>query len=498
MNIIDRIVSIFSPRIALSRLQSRYAYKAIERSYDAGANGGRAKRFGSTGGLSATSEIRKSGTLLVNRSREMVQNSPYARRAIRAIGADVVGSGIRPSFSGKVSKALAKKLKQDWKAWSESVGADYDGRKTFFAMQRLCMRAVLESGDVFVIKRVTKTGLKLQVLESDYLDRLKDGIQVKDGGFIVLGIEFDKTGKRVAYWLHTQHPGDNRINFKMESQRFDVDDVIHIYQEERPGQLLGVPLGVTAINRLRDFKEYQDAQLIRQKIAACFSVFIAKQSDGMRPADGLAQSLNPYERVEPGMIEHLLPGESVSFGTPPPVEGFKDYSSGILHEVSAGYDVPYEVLSGDYSQVNFSSGRMARMTYSRFVAEWQEDLIIPLLCARVFDWWLQVTKIITPGAQTNGLVVEWTSPRMEFIDPMKEIKAMVERVRGGLISWQEAVRELGYDPETLMEELKADAAAFDAAGLMPTTDARYDATRQKEQQKSKEQQKTSEDGADTQ
>lgn len=478
MNVVDRIISFFSPSAALQRVQSRLAISQF-RAYDAAQLSGKNKNW-RAGALSATSELRGAGNRLRERSREQARNNPYPRRALRSIPGNVVGSGIMPAIRTESGgKGLTSKLKKAWKDWATSATlADWDERKTFYGIQNIAMRAMLESGEVFIVRRMDKNGLHLQILEADHLDTAKDGIQIVNGGYILQGIQFASTGKRVGYWLFQQHPGEQRINFKIESVFFSADDVIHLYEEERPGQQRGIPLGMSSITRSRDFSEYQDAQLIRQKIAACFSVFITKDVHSTLPGDS-SNTGQPLERVEPGIIEHLLPGQEVQFAAPPPVEGYAEYSSGVLHEIAAGYDIPYEIMTGDYSQVNFSSARMARMEFSRLVTAWQEFVIIPQLCQRVFDWWVQWKKISGEIRENATVTASWTSPGMEFIDPLKEVKAMVERNRAGLMSWQEAVRQLGYDPEELLEELKADASAFDAAGIKPYSDPRFDMGREK-------------------
>lgn len=476
MNFIDRLISVFSPSAALRRVQSRLAIEQY-RAYDAASNWGKNSNWRG-GALSATSEIRGAGNRLRERSREQARNNPYSRRALRSIPANVVGSGIMPAIRTEGGgKGLTAKTKKLWRDWAGNASlVDWDERKTFYGLQSLAMRAMLESGEVFIVRRQDNKGLHMQLMESDHLDTQKDGIQLEGGGYIIQGIQFNAIGKRVGYWLFQQHPGELRINFKIESVFFRADDVIHLFEDERPGQQRGVPLGMSAITRARDFSEYQDAQLIRQKIAACFSVFITKDVHTARPSD-LSSTGDSLERVEPGIIEHLLPGQSVQFASPPPVDGYAEYSAGVLHEIAAGYDVPYEILTGDYSQVNFSSARMARMEFAGLISGWQEFTLVPQLCQRVFEWWVQWHRI-AGNIRENAIVsATWTAPGLQFVDPLKEIKAMVERVRAGLMSWQEAVRSLGYDPEEVMEELKADANAFDLAGLKPFSDPRYDAGR---------------------
>ncbi|MNY58386.1 hypothetical protein D3C86_1947160 [compost metagenome] len=63
---------------------------------------------------------------------------------------------------------------------------------------------------------------------------------------------------------------------------------------------------------------------------------------------------------------------------------------------------------------------------------------------------------------------------------------MVTLIRSGLMSWQDAVRQLGYTPEEILEELKKDKESFDLAGLLPECDPRYDANRMKTTQPKQE------------
>jgi len=295
MGWLDNVISFFSPSTALRRAQNQSALNIV-RSYDAAQKIGKNKGW-KAGSLSATSEIRAAGNSLRERAREQARNNPYPRRALRSIPFNVVGSGIIPSIRTEgVGKGGTQKIKKSWNTWANSRLCDFDGRKTFYAIQALAMRSMLESGEVFIIRRVSDDSLKLQTLESDHLDTLKDGVQTKDGGYIIQGIEFDASGKRKGYWLYPQHPGDQRINIKFQSVFFPESDVIHLFEEERPGQHRGVPLGMSAISRSRDFSDYQNAQLIRQKIAACFSVFITKESHSALPSD-LSATNAPLEKV---------------------------------------------------------------------------------------------------------------------------------------------------------------------------------------------------------
>ena len=51
-----------------------------------------------------------------------------------------------------------------------------------------------------------------------------------------------------------------------------------------------------------------------------------------------------------------------------------------LHAIAAALDLPYELLTGDLSQVNFSSARVGLIEFRRRVRQIQKQVIVPQLC----------------------------------------------------------------------------------------------------------------------
>lgn len=466
MNVIDKVVEFFHPAAAFKREKFRFATEQL-RKFEAASRGTRRTANWDARSTSANSEAYFALNTLRDRSRDLFRNNPYAYRAITGLATNIIGSGIRPSWRG--TKQTEKKAKGIWKLWAEKTKCDFDGKHTLYGLQLLAVKSMLESGEVIILKRrVSEKNLpipmQLQVLEADYIDTAKDGLPLSNGGEIIQGIEFDSTGKRVAYWIFDRHPGDGR--WHTISKRVPAEDVIHLYTIERPGQIRGIPVGVSAMLRLKDFDEYEDAQLIRQKIAACFSVFV--QSDDSATQSG---NIDDFERTEPGMIYKTNPGETITFASPPPTEGYDVYTKTILRAVAAGFGVTYEMLTNDLSNVNFSSGRMGWIEFHRIVTRIQELVIIPQMLDNITDWFMEAN--IIAGNLRQPLDVSWTSPRREMIDPVKETKGMGDMVRNGFASWQDIVRRYGGDPDEVSEELAKDIQMFDQLGIKPECDPRY-------------------------
>jgi len=459
MNLLDSVISYISPQLAAKRLAAR---EGIRR-YEAASIGRRTKNWNSSA-QDANTEIKSAHATLRNRSRDLVRNNPYSRRAVRAIKNNVVGSGIRASFSGTGTNQA--KLFDEF---AESFKCDYIGQQNFYALQGLAMQAVADGGECFIIKKVrtdSQYGLELQLLESEFLYDLDPFEYFSDGSYREQGITF-KDGKPFSYKMYKMHP--NGAYTSRDTIEVPAKDVIHIYDKERIGQIRGVPFGVSAYIRTKDFDDYEAAQLMRLKIAACFSVFITDGGTAnlIKSDDSL---LDRVSEVSPGMIEYLTPGQSVQFGNPPPAEGYDVYSRKVQEGIAAGYGVPYATMTGDFSNVNFSSARMAWMEFSKEIQYYQQNLMIPA-CQKVFDWFAEIIEL--KGVKIRKVKAKWTTPAREMIDVAKEGAAQIALIRAGLKSYSEVIREMGKDPEIVFNEIAADNALIDKLGLKLDSDPRY-------------------------
>ena len=466
MNFLDNIIAYVNPSAGVKRASQRLALETI-RHYEAASSSRRTDNWKATG-ADANSEIATSLTTLRNRSREQVRNNVYAKRTVQALTNNIVGTGIRPTPMD-VSPRVEKNIMLLWKMWAGKKRCDFDGNLTFYGLQKLVMRTVVTSGECLVISRRandTLLPLKLQVLEPDFIDTNKTAVSKENGNFILHGIEFNSDGQKVGYWLFKQHPGSMRMR-ALTSEFVKAEDVCHIFAIERPGQVRGIPWLSASMIRMRDFDDYEDAELVRQKIAACFTVFI---SDTDADAPKTVEEADIASRVEPGIIEILPPGKSVHFAQPPLTNGYESYSRKILQGIAAGTGITYEAMTGDLSNVNFSSGRMGWIEMQRNIQDWQEDMLIPQLCETVWDWFLKAGAIV--GKTKEDIEATWTPPRREMIDAKKETEALALQVRNGFISYQEALRQLGYDPEDTLEEIAAFNAILDKHGIVLDSDAR--------------------------
>jgi len=473
-NFIDNVIAWVNPQYGLKRMRSRMALDLTTRNFDAAAKGRRTKDWKATG-ASSNMEINAALQMLRNRSRNMVRNNSNAKNAVRVIPNSVVGTGILPTpkYTGKNKKYINETLKTTWNSWANKIHCDYDGQLNLYGIQHLAFKAVAESGECIVRRIYTdasaKLPLELQVLEADFIDTTKhDNSWDNAGERNYYGIRFNNKGKRIGYWLFKNHPVEYG---QMDSSMIPAKDIIHLYEVERPGQIRGIPFSSASMLRMKDLDDYEDAELIRQKIAACFTVFITEDAEEAGTGNAAADQL---EKIEPGIIEHLTPGKQVTFAAPPTTNGYDSYTRSVQRNIAAGIGITYEAMTGDLSNVNFSSGRMGWIETQRNYSHWQWNIMVPKFCETVYEWFILAAGLKGYVPLDIEVPVTWTPPRREMIDPVKETEAMKESVRSGFTSWTQVVKENGFNPEEILEEIKAETAAFAAAGLKPESNPVFD------------------------
>jgi lambda family phage portal protein len=289
-------------------------------------------------------------------------------------------------------------------------------------------------------------------------------------------VEFDAIGKRVAYWLFPEHPGAALSMFTAgslggASVRVSAENILHVFHQERIGQVRAASWFAPVILKLKDYDEYDDATLMKQKIAACLAV-LTSDVDGTASALGTADDTQSpgIDSLEPGMILNVPPGRTVTVVDPPTVREYADYSKVSFQTIAAGLGVTYEDLTGSYENLPFSAARMSRLAHQSRIEDWRWRTIIPQLCDPVWTWAMEAAAIMGIVREPPGAA--WTAPPAPFIDPSAEGLAFQRNIRGGLQTWSESVRERGYDPDDVLAEMAADNKKFDDLKIILDSDPR--------------------------
>lgn len=471
----NRLLAVVAPGMARRLHMARVAEVTGARGYEAAARG-RGTDGWRTSGANADSEIAAAGSVLRERMRDLVRNEPLAAKAVQVLVSNIVGTGIRPRAAS--ADTGANRAADDvWLRFSRHC--DADGHTDFHGLTQLAVREMIEGGECFA-RRVRRRAserlpipLQVQLYEADHLDAARLDHR-PDGSRIVQGIEYDAQGRRRRYWMFPDHPGDPSPIFgrKLESVPIDAASIAHLFERQRV-QNRGVPWGVPAMRALRELGDWQTSELTRKKIEAAMValVFGADEDQQSLAPTVMDADGNVIEQFEPGLIGYVRNGKDVKFNTPGSTSGIYEWNRVQQHIIAAGFRVPYELLTGDLSQVNFASSRVGLSEFRRMVEAVQWHVVIPQFCQPVWRWAMEM-------AWTMGLVpdpdipAEWGPPRFESVNPMHDVMADILEVRAGFATWDQQVARRGYDPRQVMEEWRRFAEAADAAGLVFDVDPR--------------------------
>jgi lambda family phage portal protein len=456
MNLFRSITNIFRKKASVA--------------YDGAGHG---KRLGNwyPSNSSINTLLASSLNTLRTRSHDIVRKNPYAANAIDSIVSNCIGTGIKPQSKSKDAE-FRKRIQQLWLDWTDE--ADSAGLADFYGLQALVLRSVIECGECFVRMKIDKKNatvpLKLQVLESEHLDSSKD-MTLPNGNVIRSGIEFDKSGKRVAYYLYKEHPGD-AVFQSLESLRIPASEILHIYKPLRPGQIRGEPWLSNVLLKLHELDQYEDAELVRKKTAAMFAGFVTRL-DPDSEMFGDQRDAGPgivMTGLEPGTMQFLDPGEDVKFSSPADVGGtYEAFIKQQLRAVAVGLGISYEMLTGDLSSVNYSSIRAGLVEFRRKCASLQHNLMVFQFCRPVWNRWIELAilsdAVNVPNDPSFSLV-KWIPPGFAWVDPQKEVISQLNAVKAGFKSRTEVISEFGYDIEEIDDEIRKERQREKEMGLV--------------------------------
>lgn len=472
MNPAARLASATLRLFGLSRQGARQAVRSF--GYD-GAAGGRRLRHAGEMPITISSQL-AAHTTLAKRGRYLVANNGFARSGCAAWTSQLVGAGI--TAQSAAPDPVARKIINA--AWQRFVDeCDSDGLADFNGIQAVVAERLVVDGECFAVSIHDDHGrLQIRLMDATQVDGAYH-TELARGARIVGGVEFDESGRRVAYHAFKQRPG-LPIMTSLELVRLPAEDVCHVFRVETPGQVRGVSWFASIILRLADMDQAHDAQLMRQKVAALLAGFIVDPNGEAGGFDGKSDGGGNLDGgLEPGTLKVLGPGQDIRFSDPAAI-GMEsiEFLKITAREIAVGLGVPYEALTGDLTDVNYSSIRAGLVDFRRRAEAYQHNIVVRQFCRPVWRRWLTTEilagRIGAPGFERDPeawLAVNWLPPRNDWVDPLKDAQAEILAINAGLISRRQAVAARGYDLEALDAEIAQDRRDAEALGLSFSTGA---------------------------
>jgi lambda family phage portal protein len=420
-----------------------------------------------------------------NRARDAARNEWTAAAAERVWSTNLIGTGIIPR-PGTTDPALKVQMIHLWDKWATK--ADFDGVLDFYGLQTLAVEAWRTSGEVFarlISHQPDQQGLfvplQIQLLEADMLPLLdaneREGLPA--GHTIRSGIERNKIGKRIAYWFHASHPNDN-FNFNFASNldlvRIPAGEILHLYKPLRPGQLRGLPASTTVLPTRRSVGNFDDAVLNRQELANLYTGFVTRPPESADPITdpigggplggsefaGAGAPSGDLQGLEPGLIQELLPGESVTFSAPPDAgANYADFMRQQHLGIAAGEGLPHELLTGDLRDVSDRTLRVIINEFRRTCEQYQWQLIIHQFCQPIRAAVARAAVLageLRPADAEAFVSCTWHPHAWPYIHPTQDVQAKKIELEAGLKSRSQLAAERGDDIEQTDAERAEDLA----------------------------------------
>jgi lambda family phage portal protein len=471
--------------------------KTGQRMYAAARNTRSSTGFGSSGNSSADAEISLSLTQLRARSRQMVRDSSYAKRARTVIVDNVIGSGIgmqaqvKTSRDGELFGRVNDDIERVWREWACAEHSHTGGVLHFNDLERAAMGQVVDAGEAFIrIHRRAFGGsavpLALELVEAERLahDIVQPGAIIENAS-MRMGIEVDDFNRPLAYWIRQRHPGDIRAQAGITDryERVPAADILHIYIADRWPQTRGEPWMHTVLRKIDEMNEYTSLEVQAARgSAAYFATIETPAAESPGPNDEEEDTGAKVMDLEPMTVQELAPGEKLEFHTPNrPNDGLDQFMRAMLREVASGLGVSYESLSRDYSQSNYSSSRLSllddrdrwRTLQQWWIRKFRHPLHKAWLHQAVMARAIESVQVQSFALDMERFEAVLFKPRgWQWIDPAKDVAAFKEARRSAFISTSEIIRQTGggADVEDVIAEIQREDAMFEAAGIERDTE----------------------------
>lgn len=375
------------------------------------------------------------------RSRYEVANNSVAKGVVDTLANDLIGTGPRLQMLTPDADLNAD-IEREFMAWSR---ATHLARKL-----RTMRRSLAQDGEAFALfitnpRLPTLVQLDLLLIEADqvstpYLNPI-DPLAVD-------GIRYDLEGNPVLYSLLRRHPGDV-YQIGLLADYIDARSVIHWYRVDRPGQRRGLPDIMPALDLFNQLRRYMLAVLAAAETAADHAAVVYSE---LPPDTDDFTECEPFEHldIERRTMTTLPAGWKMNqFKAEQPTTTYDMFERRLLMAIGRCLNMPYSKVSGDYTNDNYASGRLAHQTYHKSLHVDRSDVELTIL-DRVLNAWIEeawLASDLIPGGPSplEGWPHQWFWDGFEHVDPEKEATAQTKRLAANTTTLADEYARRGQD-----------------------------------------------------
>lgn len=471
---------------------------------------------------SADSEVLRDAAKLRARARDLYRNHPYARQAVRASRLGVIGRKLRYScrpdhrFLGidfDESVRWGQEFERVWETYAHGLGfyADAGRRRSFTEQMALLHKARFVDGEALATFEWAPDRRWRTCLQVIDVDRLSNPHGYPETALMKGGIELNGLDEPVAYHIRNGHPNDyallrvDHLTWSRVARETPWGRPVcaHSFEADRGGQTRGVSLFAPVILDMKMSREYAEATLASAILQSSYAAVLVSQQNykealevisTMPPDQGKTVADLALENLEAAVAYHeqanirfngaalpiLFPGEDLKLLTPGhKADSLADFNSASTRAFAAGTGTDPIAVSQDYSQVNYSSAKMAAATAWASYAVLREEMIATFAMPHVAAF---LEEIVSSGglplprglskldfydardALIRGTFITQGAPNL---DPVKEAQGTLMEINMGITTLQDAAARNGEDYLDKIDQRARENLELAQRGLPP-------------------------------
>jgi len=182
---------------------------------------------------------------------------------------------------------------------------------------------------------------------------------------------------------------------------------------------------------------------------------------------GQEQGAQDLGELGGGAIFGMPPGMTFTVVEPKAAPGYVEYVKFALHLIATGLGVTYEILTGDMSEVNFSSARVRLLDFRDAVKQMQWLTLIPKMLTPIHEAFVEAAYLAGKIRQRD-MSVDFSPPKWDYVNHEQDVKADQAEIAAGLSTISEKLRQRGYDPDVVFDEWKSDFDKLTERGILAT------------------------------
>lgn len=436
------------------------------RSYQAGKVN-RLNRDWSTMQTSARAEVHRYLRPMRARHRVLARNSDNFKKFLSLMRNNVAGPfGMTLKFAGGTEEQNTEVLAA-YKTWCHKEFASASRKLSTTMILRRIMTIWPRDGECLVRKIYGKNKFDyaLKFINVNWLDENYNETR-PNGNRVIMSVEIDEDDSPVAYWL-TPPASDFAFGMQptvLQRTRVPANEIFHLVlpddeNAEDDTQTRGVPWGHTASLSLFNLDRADEANLFSMRAGASKMGFFEHEEEDDPEAAGNEDADPPLiDHFEPGTFWDLPPGvKFTAFDPQFPNQAHDPFARYMLRRVASGLDVSYHSLTGDLSDVNFSSIRFG-VEQERIIFKALQDELIELFCrpnliALVTSMVLSgQLKTVRPRDLDNFMEPEFQGHRWPYFEPVKDVQAKILAIGAGLDTITDSLAEQAKDVNDVFDK----------------------------------------------